>query len=107
MRGRNRSSANCVVPVTFAVASTFRSAFPTTRRPGLPEAIQALACGLGGLTPHAGGGQLHGFVDLDVAGAAAEVARQRAFDVVPVRTGVSGEQRLGGEQERRRAIAAL
>src|SRR5256885_9610722 len=107
MRGRNRSSANLVVPVTFAVASTFRSAFPTTRKAGLPDAIHALRCWLGRLAAHAGRGQLHGLVDLDVARAAAEVARQRLLDVVPAGAGVPREQGLGSEQERRGAIAAL
>src|SRR5437763_15681223 len=107
MRGRNRSSANRVVPVTFAVASTFRSAFPTTRKARLPDAIQALRCRLGPLAAHAGRRQLHGLVDLDVARAAAEVARQRVLDVLPAGAGVPGEQGLGGEQERRGAIAAL
>src|SRR5256885_11110864 len=107
MRGRNRSSANLVVPVTFAVASTFRSAFPTTRKTGLPDAIHALRCRLGTLAAHAGRGQLHGLVDLDVARAAAEVARQRVLDVFPAGAGVPREQGLGGEQERRRAVAAL
>src|SRR3989442_6331117 len=133
MRGRNRSSANRVTPVTFAVASTLRSAFPTTRRAVgrsggravcgsavfptagppdrltvfLPDAIQGLRCRLRILAAQASGCQLDGFVDLDVAGAAAEVARQRLFDLVTRRTRARRQERLGGEEKRRCAIAAL
>src|SRR2546422_9476259 len=108
IRGRNRSSANRVTPVTFAVASTVRSAFPTTRRAVgrsggravggsavfptagppdrltafLPDAIQGLRCRLRVLAAHAGRRQLDGFVDLDVTGAAAEVAGEGLLDLV-------------------------
>src|SRR5690348_7979801 len=131
IRGKKRSSANRVVPVTFAVASTLRSGFPTTRRADwgtggrldgtafsvrpsarppvrpLPDAIQRLRSWRRWFTAHARRGQLDRLVDLDVAGAAAEVARQRLLDFVPGGAGVRGEQGLGGEQERRGAIAAL
>src|SRR5207249_1851776 len=82
IRGRTRASANRVTPVTFAVASTVRWAFPTTRRPEgfLPDAIQGLRRRLRVLSPHASRRQLDGFVDLDVTGAAAEVARERLLD---------------------------
>src|SRR5881397_3719450 len=109
MRGRNRSSANRVTPVTFAVASTLRWAFPTTRNPVglLPDAIQGLRCRLRILAAQASGCQLDGFVDLDVTGAAAEVARECLFDLVTRRPRARREERLGGEEERRCAIAAL
>src|SRR6267378_6168961 len=109
MRGRNRSSANRVTPVTFAVASTLRWALPTTRKPVafLPDAIQGLRRRLRILAAHAGRRQLDGFVDLDVTGAAAEVARERLLDLVARRTRARCEERLGGEEEGRRAIAAL
>src|SRR5207249_1232778 len=109
IRGRNRSSANRVTPVTFAVASTLRWAFPTTRNPVglLPDAIQGLRCRLRVLAPHPSGRQLDGFVDLDVTGAAAEVAGQSLLDVVSCGTRVGGEQRFGGEEERRGTVAAL
>src|SRR5947208_6819890 len=109
MRGRNRSSANRVTPVTFAVASTLRWGFPTTRNPVgfLPDAIQGLRRRLRVLAAQAGGRQLDGFVDLDVTGAAAEVARERLFDLVARRTRARREERLGGEKECRCAIAAL
>src|SRR5439155_27134173 len=96
-------------PVTFAVASTLRWAFPTTRNPVgfLPDAIQGLRCRLRVLAPHPSGRQLDGFVNLDVAGAAAEIARQCLLDVVSCRTRVGGEQRFGGEEERRGTVAAL
>src|SRR5688572_27683093 len=57
--------------------------------------------------PHSLRRQLDGFVDLDVTGAAAEVAGERLLDGVARRRGISGQQRLGREQERRRAVAAL
>src|SRR3989304_2165385 len=101
MRGRKRSSANLVAPVTLAVASTLRSAFPTTRRAvgcsavfptaGPPdrltaaflrEAIQGLRRGLRIFALHAGGRQLHRLIDLDVARAPAQVARQRELDLL-------------------------
>src|SRR5213595_2157826 len=109
MRGRNRSSANFVTPVTFAVASTLRWAFPTTRSPEgfLPDAIQGLRRRLRVLSAHPSRRQLDGFVDLDVTGAAAEVARERLLDRVAGRTRARREECLGGEEERRCAIAAL
>src|SRR3989449_6010951 len=109
IRGRNRSSANRVTPVTFAVASTLRWAFPTTRnRVGfLLDAIEGLRCRLRVLAAHASRRQLDGFVDLEVTGAAAEVARERLLDLVARRARGRGEERLGGEEECRCAIAAL
>src|SRR5207248_2634239 len=133
MRGRKRSSANRVAPVTFAVASTFRSAFPTTRSPprsdgrtvGLSDrnalsvrpsdcptvrrlpAIQALRCRLRVLAPQSSRGQLHRLVDLHVAGAAAQVARQGLLHLVTRGSRVLKEKRFGGEQECRRTIPAL
>src|SRR2546425_9608353 len=119
MRGRNRSSANLVTPVTLAVASTLRSAFPTMRtaaagRSGgrsagvfLRVAIQRLPRRLGLLPPHASSGQFHGLVDLHIARAAAQVARQRLLDLVARRPRMLGQQRFGGEQERGGTVAAL
>src|SRR2546427_9331666 len=89
MRGSATSSANFVAPTTLAVASTFRSAFPTTRKAAvrrsggrsaavfLRVAIQRLPRRLGLLPAHAGRRQFHRLVDLDVSGAAAQVACQR------------------------------
>src|SRR3989441_13002086 len=59
------------------------------------------------LSAHASRRQLDGFVDLDVTGAAAEVARERLLDRVARRTRARREECLGGEEERRCAIAAL
>src|SRR5205823_10785703 len=73
--GRNRSSANFVAPVTLAVASTLRSALPTTRSSASP--IQRLRHRLGAFAAHASRRQFDRLVDLDVAGAAAQVAGQR------------------------------
>src|SRR5436190_5986432 len=134
MRGKNRSSAKIVAPVTFAVASILRSAFPTTRNPapsdcrtvGLSDrnalsvrlsdcptvrrlrvAIQCFRRRFRVLAPQARRGQLHGLVDLEVAGAAAEVAGERLLDRSARGAGLDGEQCLGREQERGGAVAAL
>src|SRR3977135_1645105 len=66
IRGKNRSSANRVTPVTLAVASTLRWALPTTRRPAvfLLDAIQGLRRGFRVLPLHAGRRQLDCLVDL-------------------------------------------
>src|SRR6266576_3088214 len=98
MRGNARSSANFVAPVTFAAASTLRSAFPITRR---LSAIERLGRGFCFFPPHPGGCELHRLVDLDVAGAAAEVAGERILDLVTCRLRIGGEQGFSGQQERR------
>src|SRR5512144_2634228 len=99
MRGRARSSANLVAPVTFATASTFRSAFPTTRRTdwrlSALSAIQRLPRRARVFPPHPGRRQLDRLVDLDVTGAAAQVAGQRRLDRVARRARVLLEERLG------------
>src|ERR1041385_360884 len=74
MRGNARSSAKRVAPVTFATASTFRSALPM------------ILC-----TLHPLGGELDRFVNLEVAGAAAEVSGQGFLDLVSARLRVGGE----------------
>src|SRR5260370_20514211 len=129
MRGRARSSANFVAPVTLATASTLRRAVPIMRvrrldgwtvgwRAGrlsveaskralrLP-AIEALPRRLRPLAPHSCRRQLHRLVDLDVAGAAAKVAGERLLDLVSRRLGIGGEQGLGREQKCGRAVATL
>src|SRR2546422_7736014 len=116
MRGKARSSANRVAPVTFATASTFRSALPIIRRSdGLTvgrsdtflPAIKRFASWFGLFPTHAGRGQLYSFIDLDIAGAAAEVAGERVLDVVAGRVRIGFEERLGGQEESGRAVAAL
>src|SRR5688572_20393685 len=56
---------------------------------------------------HAPRGQLDRLVDLQVAGAAAEVARERALEPLARGLRLLVEERLRGEQEARRAVAAL
>src|SRR2546425_12084893 len=102
MRARATSSANFGAPPTLAVASAFRSAFPTTRKAAvrrsggrsaavfLRVAIQRLPRRLGLLPAHAGRRQFHRLVDLDVSGAAAQVACQRLLDLVARRPPVLG-----------------
>src|SRR5690348_11823222 len=110
MRGKNRSSAKRVAPVTFAVASTLRSGLPTPRNAiPLPSfrrsvvfflrlPIQRLRCRLGLLASHMRRRQLNGLVDLYVAGAAAQVPGEGLLDVVARGGRVGGEERLGREQ---------
>src|SRR5207247_3647067 len=104
MRGKARSSANRVAPVTFATASTFRIALPTTR---CLSAIQGFSRGFRLLTAHPCRSQLHRLIDLDVAGAAPKVAGERVFDFVARGLGIGLEECFRGEQKRRCAIAAL
>src|ERR1017187_5976936 len=84
MRGKTRSSAYFVWPVTFDAASTLRWGFPMTRRPfrsaPLAPAINTLLAGFGRLASHPCGSQLHCFEYLDVAGAAANVSCESLFD---------------------------
>src|SRR5690606_21426521 len=61
----------------------------------------------GVLATHARGGQFDRFEDLLVPGAAAEVAGQLLHDRRPIGVRVRLEQRLRGEQEPGRAVAAL
>src|SRR6266850_4853774 len=103
MRGNARSSANLVTPVTFATASILRCALPMT----LWLAIQCFPSWLGLPPAHARRGELDGLVDLDVAGAAAEVAGERVLDFVTRRLGIAREQGFGGEQKGGGAVAAL
>src|SRR4051794_2318629 len=105
MRGKARSSANLVAPVTFAVASTFRRARPMTRR--FLSAIQGFPRCFSLFAAHSRGGQFDCLVDLDVAGTTAEVAGQRIFDFVARGCGIRGEQGLSGEQKRGCTVAAL
>src|SRR2546425_3203282 len=124
MRGNDRSSANRVAPVTFATASTLRSALPMTECwtvgmlegelpsnfptfPRLRVPIQRFPGGLRDFPPHPRRGQLDRFVDLDVAGAAAEVAGQRVLDLVTGGVRVGGQQGFGRQQKRGGTVAAL
>src|SRR5438552_15076857 len=105
MRGNHRSSANRVAPVTFATASTLRSALPMTVR--LLSAIQRFPRGLRDFPPHPGGRQLPGRVDLDVSGAATQVAGQRVLDLVLRGVGVGGQHGFGWQHKRGGKVAAL
>src|SRR5207249_2773180 len=62
---------------------------------------------LGVLAAHPGGGKLDGLEDLDVPGAAAQVARQGFFDLLARRRRLFFQERLRRQEESRRAIAAL
>ena len=56
---------------------------------------------------HETSGQLHGFDDFLVAGAAAQVARQRLFNCFFVRIRILVQQHLGSHDHARRAESAL
>src|SRR5262249_53948292 len=62
---------------------------------------------LGLLAAHPGGRELDRLEDLDVAGAAAEIPRQRLLDLIAARFRVLLQNRLRGEEEPGRAIPAL
>src|SRR5688572_11392308 len=89
MRGSAMSSAKRVWPVTLAR--------PSTRRRGLPRTFML----------HPAGGFLDGLEDLQVACAAAQVARDGFLYSFPGRSRLVLQQSFCGEQDARRAIAAL
>src|SRR5205085_6431843 len=111
MRGKLMSSAKRVWPVHLARASTLRNGLPMTWR-GLPLlplfiAIDDFLSRLGLLAAQTRRRQFDRFVNLDVAGTAAEVARQRLLNLWARRARVLFEQLFGGQQKARRTIAAL
>src|SRR5688572_16538694 len=89
MRGRTMSSAKRVWPVTLAR--------PSTRRRGLPSTFML----------HPARGLFDRLENLLVPRAAAQVARDRLLDPFPGRARFPLQQRLGGHQDARRAVAAL
>src|SRR6188508_2477615 len=112
IRGRIRSSAKRVWPVTLATPSIRGSGVPTTWKsrslPPFPSvAIQTLALRLRGFAAHAGGRQLHGFVDLHVSRAAAKIAAQSRNDLRPSRGRILLEECLRGQQNPRCAVTTL
>src|ERR1044072_1395089 len=103
IRGKERSSANFVVPVTLARPSTRRKGLPTMfgSREGMgSSSISGLRIGsaifapgfpvedFGGwlplLAPHLCGSPFHALDDLVIPGAAAEIAGQGLADLVAV-----------------------
>src|SRR6185295_16568869 len=112
MRGNTRSSANTVCPVTLAAASTLTSGWPMTvrywrfssgTRP-LPSRLRPLRARL---RAHPVRRHFDGFEYLEIAGAPAEVPRRRLRDLLARRRGLVAEQSGRGQQEPRRAVAAL
>src|SRR5580765_7540886 len=89
MRGSTTSSAKRVRPVTLARPSTRRRALPMTFIGHPPRAF------------------FDRLDDLLVAGAAAKVAGNRLLDALARRLRLVRKQRLGGEQDARRAVTAL
>src|SRR6266850_137027 len=127
MRGRTRSSVKRVSPMTLPQASILGSGWPITlKRLVIARLRRSLrtdfyicrrgaSAGLrrptvGEVTPrwpNSQSGQLDRIEDLRVTGAAAEVAGERFADPLARRRGIVGEQRLRGEEDSRRAVAAL
>src|SRR6185503_11241204 len=107
------SSANNVCPVHLERASTFRKGLPMTFRgaPFFPLplliTVDALFGGFRRFTAHPGRGQFHGLEDLEIAGAAAQIARKRLLDLLAIGTAIVFEQLFGDQQESGRAIPAL
>src|SRR5579864_256547 len=91
VRAGSMSSAYTARPVTLATASTLGSGLPTTEN----SATDALRS------------QHDRVEDLGVPGAAAEVSGEGLTDLVARRFRVAFEQRLRGQQDARRAVAAL
>src|SRR5436190_14511075 len=89
MRGSTMSSAKRVAPVTLAR--------PSTRRRGLPTMFIT--------HPQRTFGDR--FLDLLVAGAAAQISRDRFLDALARRARLARKQRLRRHQDARRAVAAL
>src|SRR3954469_8330745 len=126
VRGKARSSANLVAPVTLARPSTRRNGLPmmlvsrcgSSSGSGFSSGsammivpvvvpIKGFVRGCPVLAAHPGGGPFHPFEDLEIAGAAAEVAGERLADFFAAWGWVLGEQGFGGHQDARRAVAAL
>src|SRR5215472_1361373 len=111
MRGKTRSSAYCVWPVTFDRASTLRWGFPMTRRSfrsaPLAPPINTLFAGFSRLAGHPCGSQLHGFEYLEVAGAAANVSGESLLDLFAGRLRGFVQQHFCRQEKSRCAISAL
>src|SRR3954462_1748164 len=114
MPGIAKSSAKRVSPVTLPRASTRRSGFPSTLkgRGSLPAIGRSPVDGGkkrrgSGLAAQRAGGSLDGVDDLEVAGAAADLAGERLGDLVARGARIAIEQPLRRDQHSGRAVAAL
>src|ERR1017187_92581 len=111
MRGKTRSSAYFVWPVTFDAASTLRWGFPMTRSSfrsaPLAPPINTLLAGFGRLASHPSGSQLHCFEYLDVAGAATNVSGESLLDLFAGRLRSLLQQHFCRQEKSRGAISAL
>src|ERR1039458_1771156 len=111
MRGKTRSSAYFVWPVTFDAASTLRWGVTMTRSsfrsaPVAPP-INTLLAGFGRLASHPSGSQLHCFEYLDVAGAATNVSGESLLDLFAGRLRSLLQQHFCRQEKSRGAISAL
>src|SRR5690242_18092198 len=103
MPGATASAPNLARPVTLSTPSGRFGLVPTTLNLRVWDSVLSM----GSSPPHFGGRIHHGAHDLVIAGAAAEVARERETHLGLGRLGIVVEQRLGGDQEARGADAAL
>ena len=101
------SAAKRPLPTTKRRSSRTRRSDETKRKFFVGALMVALACPRLVQAAHALGGQCNGLDDLGVAGAAADVAGDGLDDLRARRRGIAGQQRMRGEDHRRRAIAAL
>src|SRR5437764_2188597 len=114
MPGIAKSSAKRVSPVTLPSASTRRSGFPSTLkgRGSLPAIGRSPVDGgkkrrRSRLAAQRAASGFDGVEDLEVAGAAADLARERLGDLAPRRARIAIEEPLRRDQHPGRAIAAL
>src|SRR5919197_4885375 len=111
MRGSTRSSAYLVSPVTFAHASTFGSGCPMSVNGclliGLLSGARRCGCAFGRGPTHAECRQLHGVEDLRVSRAATQIAGQRLLYLLAGGRRQVVEQRLRGQEDAGRTVAAL
>src|SRR5262249_19925004 len=107
MPGRNTSAPNLARPVTLSMPSCLIGEVPTILSflSGLKPLLSRIV-DISGPSHFLGGGQ-HRANDLVVAGAAAKIAGEPIAHLRFGRIGIAVEQRFGGDQDPRRADAAL
>src|SRR5215831_13343877 len=103
-RKKPRRSSAMESPISAQVAA--RDGVRVTRRAIAAATVRRMRLARS-LAAHLGGRIEHGADDLVVAGAAAEIAGEPVARLGLGRAGIAVEQRLGGDQQARRAEAAL
>src|SRR5215813_13970577 len=103
-RKKPRRSSAMESPISAQVAA--RDGVRVARRVSAAATVRRMRLARS-LAAHLGGGIEHGADHLVVAGAAAEIAGEPVARLGLGRAGIAVEQRLGGDQQARRAEAAL